>query len=161
MPIRAEADALRPATRPTHAAFVPRSRQIAYLIALFEALTNGQKPTDEFLSGQVGCKRGTIGVWRKDPAFVEWVRVGLRGEVGSRWAMVLAVAFRCAMDGSIEHMRFLRDIFEPAELPAMASGDQIVFNIPRPARELEGRTVVMGAVVTEAVHDTRPILRGE
>jgi hypothetical protein len=142
--------------QPAAGGFVPSPRQVAYLGKLFEALSTGAKATDEVIAEALDCRRQTISEWRRNPAFLAWVATELRAQVGARWSMVLATAFRFALEGSIEHMKFLKTVFEPDDVPpppAIGAGPQIIFNIPRPQRELEGQIVVVDALrATEAHH---------
>lgn len=100
-----------------------------------------------------GVDRATVSQWRHHtPGFNEWLGQRLNAYVGHQWPAIKAVAVKLAMRGSIEHMKLIRDICEPALRPGDAPpaptggifAGSVIVNLPQPPGELEGHPLVRG-----------------
>jgi hypothetical protein len=141
-------------------AFTPTGPMLAYLWALCQAVAEGKPITNTALCTDAGISRTTLWNWKQRvPGFADWIAQAIRTNASSAidWELMIARFYQEAKNGSVEHARFLLEL-KKLELGAANGqdrpmqledrGPQIVFNLPRPTRELEGQTVMVGMKLT-------------
>ena len=123
-------------------------------MSYIEAIAEGALPIrQQDLAAKAGVNRVRIAEWRRNGRFNEWMGAKLNGYVAQTWPAIKAVAVRMAMRGSIDHMKFLAALLEPAVRglhdpvsPASAGmfAGAIIVNVPQPPAELAGHIIVRG-----------------
>lgn len=126
----------------------------AFAVRYIEAIADGPLPIRlQDVATAAGVTAQTVSEWRNQtPGFNDWLAMQLTAYVQHVWPAVKAVAVRFAMRGSIDHMRFLRELMEPTpqrpgpgQPPGILAG-AIIVNVPQPPNELEGHLAVRGLI---------------
>lgn len=82
-------------------------RQVAYLLAVEDALASRQPPSDLALAERLGIHRRTFIRWRQDPAFLAWYRARMDRTSDAHWPMILRRHELSAMAGSVQSAEFI------------------------------------------------------
>lgn len=139
-----------------------------FAVRYVEAIANDQLPVRYGdLAEKAGITGQTVSDWRHHtPGFNEWLGTLLARYVSHQWPAVKAVAVRMALRGSIEHMKFLRELMEPSKGPALPPGappgstsplfGAVIVNLPLPPAELEGHPTVRAMLETATI-DVTPV----
>jgi hypothetical protein len=106
--------------------------QVRYRQARAEAVAAGQAFTDASLAARLKCRAATISDWRRDPSFLEWIDTDARAAVEHLWGPVLLKAAYLALEGSVEHMRFLARFMNDGRSARVLSPVQVLVEVPRP-----------------------------
>lgn len=134
--------------------FHPTPAMQTFAAKYVEAITEGALPVrlqDVAAAAQVSPQ--TVSEWRNDvPGFRDWLNGFLERYVATTWPAVQAVCVRFALRGSIEHMKFLRELMHPklGPGPALPVGNgapvigAVILNVPQPPDELNGHPLYVG-----------------
>lgn len=153
LPAKAE-DVTPPAPKP----FEPTPKQLAFLAALCQAISEGTTLSNRALCEAAGISLQTLWDWKHEkPAFNEWLADQVRKHAAAPadWEIVKSLVYARAKEGSIDHIKLAVEMQKSAHtmltngVPATPAGTTLIFNIPRPPKELEGKTVVTGAIKVE------------
>lgn len=136
--------------------FKPTAAMETFAVRYVEAIADGPFPVRlGDIAEKAGVTSQTVSEWRHQTSgFNEWLAVILASYVAHTWPAIKAVAVRFAMRGSIEHMKFLRELIEPAPKgPSSPSPNgagtsifagAVIVNLPQPPAELAGHPLVRG-----------------
>jgi hypothetical protein len=121
-------------------AYEPTPLQVRYRQTRAEAIACGQPFTDAALAATLACRAATISTWRRDPAFLEWLDADARAAVEHLWQPILLRAAQLALQGSVEHMRFLAQVRGEFRRDGDAVRDaqtpvSIIIGVPRPFQQ--------------------------
>lgn len=141
----------------------------AFGLRYVEAIDEGALPIRlGDVAEKAGVDRATVSAWRHHtPGFNEWLSLRLANYVAQQWPAVKAVAVKLALRGSIDHMKFVRELVEP-QLPrgggpvptapgANIFAGAIIVNVPQPPHELEGHPFVRGLLEQAQTFDASPV----
>lgn len=133
--------------------FQPTESMQAFAAAYLEAIAEGPFPIRLVaLAERAGVTAPTVSVWRRNtPGFNDWLATELRDYLHQSWPAIKAVAVRFALRGSIDHMKFIRDIVEPpaAREPGSAMPHTtpllgaVIINLPIPPNEIRDHVGVV------------------
>lgn len=133
-----------------------------------EAITEGALPIRlADIAEKAGVHVATVAEWRnRTPGFNDWLGSQLQAYVQHTWPAIQAVAVRFALRGSIDHMKFLRDLMvgssnKDAQPPAAGGTTSIyagavIVNVPMPPGEIAGHALVRGLLDEAQVLTPRP-----
>jgi len=139
-------------------AFAPTPKMLAFLVALCQAIVDGTTLSNRALCLTADISLQTLWDWKHETAgFNDWLADQVRKHAAAPadWEIVKALVYARAKEGSIDHIKLAVDLQRTAQsmltngLPATPAGTTLIFNIPRPPKELEGKTVVTGAIKVE------------
>ena len=92
--------------------FEPSKKQLAYLFALREAVSNGGSGlvSDVAMATRLKMSRTTIWEWKHDPEFRAWLSSVLTMERDVDWDLVLDKHHQLAIRGSVRSAEFLAKV---------------------------------------------------
>lgn len=143
------------ANPPAEPPFVPTVKQLAFMAAACQAIAEGTTLSNRALCEAADVSLQTLWNWKHEtPAFNDWLadQVRRHATAPADWELVKAMVYARAKEGSVEHIKLAVDLQKHAlaigtnGVPVAAGGTTLIFNIPRPPSELEGKTVVTGAI---------------
>lgn len=105
------------------AGFIPSKRQVAYLLAVEDALATRQSITDVAIAASMGMSRATFIRWRQDPAFCHWYLSRMNRVSDHHWPMILRRHELSAIAGSVHSAEFIARVKANGFAPrALAEG---------------------------------------
>jgi hypothetical protein len=107
------------------AGFVPSRKQVAYLLALEDALARRQPSYDAAICASLGMSRFTLARWRQTPAFLAWFVARLNRTSDETWRLIVRRQELNAIQGSVESAEFIariRQVGAYAQRPGSVGG---------------------------------------
>lgn len=128
----------QPRSRKIPQTFTPTQLQTRYRDLRASAAAAGRPINDTALARELRCRNATISGWRRNPAFLAWLDADARAWVEHLWRPILLKAAHLALQGSIEHMKFLAQFLGPVKATGPGAPQvQVIIGVPRPPATTE------------------------
>ena len=73
---------------------------------------------------RLGCRAATISTWKRDPGFRELLDADVRSTVEQLWRPILLKTAQLALQGSVQHMKFIAPFMTGRPPPLLARGNR-------------------------------------